>query len=324
MVREKQNQFLIGTCGYSYPGEPPAGWYGVFYPKTLRKGTNELGFYASFFDAVEINSTFYRPPSPAMADAWVKKTPENFKFAVKAWQKFTHPMKIGGGAGGAKKPWERSDDQDVVLFQTGIAPLADAGKFGVLLFQYPPSFHYTPDSVERLEAILAAFADYPKAVELRHRSWSDHSEETKRLLGRSLAAWAYIDEPKFASSLKQTITIENAVSYLRLHGRNYHKWWKHREAWERYDYFYDADQIRGLGEKIRLLAAQSPETKIYLFFNNHARAQAVANALMLKAELTRTIPEPLPQSLLEAFPALKNLVKERGAESSKNPQLRSG
>ena len=87
--------FKIGTSGYSYPGDPPKGWYGVFYPETRSKNLNELEYYSQFFDTVEINSTFYRPPSPAMSKAWAKKTPANFEFAVKVWQKFTHPKKIG-------------------------------------------------------------------------------------------------------------------------------------------------------------------------------------------------------------------------------------
>jgi uncharacterized protein YecE (DUF72 family) len=63
-------------------------WKGNFYPYGTK---NELEFYSQFFNAVEINSSFYRPPSPVMAASWVKKTPDSFFFTVKFWQKFTHP-----------------------------------------------------------------------------------------------------------------------------------------------------------------------------------------------------------------------------------------
>src|SRR5437773_11986026 len=80
----------IGTSGYSYPGPAPKGWAGTFYPVQGRR-FDALEYYSRFFDVVEINSSFYRPPAPAMAEAWVGKTPDDFEFAVKLWQKFTHP-----------------------------------------------------------------------------------------------------------------------------------------------------------------------------------------------------------------------------------------
>jgi uncharacterized protein YecE (DUF72 family) len=104
MTSETNSRFYIGTCGYSYPGEPPNGWSGVFYPKGGKKPVHELEFYAGYFNAVEINATFYRPASAAMARGWVNKTPADFVFTVKAWQKFTHPAKLGGAATAAKAP----------------------------------------------------------------------------------------------------------------------------------------------------------------------------------------------------------------------------
>src|SRR5437879_2221850 len=80
-------RFLIGTCGYSYPGVPPNGWSGVFYPKRRAKRVDELEYYAAHFNSVEINSTFYRPPSAEMAKGWAERTPAGFVFAVKVWQK---------------------------------------------------------------------------------------------------------------------------------------------------------------------------------------------------------------------------------------------
>src|ERR1051325_7588564 len=87
---------LIGTAGYSYPGPPPKGWYGAFYPDVKPKGFDELKYYSSIFNPVEINSTFYRPGSVAMTKNWAAKTPTDFFFAIKLWQKFTHPKKLGG------------------------------------------------------------------------------------------------------------------------------------------------------------------------------------------------------------------------------------
>ena len=294
----------IGTSGYSYPGPAPQGWYGVFYPEKKAKKFDELAFYSSFFDSVEINSTFYRPPAPGIAEAWAKRSPADFEFAVKVWQKFTHPMKLGEETGEKGRNWEAPTQADVELFKRGVGPLSDCGKLGVLLFQYPPGFHYSEENAEKLGWTLDVFKDYPKAVELRHRSWSDKGAETKRLLGQCGATWAVIDEPKFASSVVQGFEPMGNIFYLRLHGRNREKWWSHKEAWERYDYFYGPEEIRSLAGGVGEAAEKSPRAKIYVLFNNHARGQAVADAVMLKRELGQEVAAALPESLVRAYPQL--------------------
>jgi uncharacterized protein YecE (DUF72 family) len=120
--------------------------------------------------------------------------------------------------------------------------------------------------------------------------------------------WAYIDEPKFASSVKQDLEARADTVYIRLHGRNYQKWWEHREPWERYDYFYQPGEIQGLAGKLKLLAAENPAAKFYVLFNNHARGQAVANGFMLKAELESNVEAKAPKALIEAFPVLKDFT----------------
>ncbi|MGH7887089.1 MAG: DUF72 domain-containing protein, partial [Candidatus Binatia bacterium] len=272
--------------------------------KRGKQRADPLEFYANYFNAVEINATFYRPASAAMARAWVDKTPPDFVFTVKAWQKFTHSTKLGDGASGAAERWAPFDRADVEYFSAGIAPLVEAGRLGGLLFQYPAGFVRNPENGERLEAALAAFNFCPKVVELRHRSWSDQRAETDALLARFRSSWAFIDEPKFATSVRQELTADDDISYLRLHGRNTQKWWRHENSWERYDYFYPAENIHRLADRLRQLANKSPQTKFYVFFNNHARGQAVANGLMLQAALTSGARAKAPRSMMDAFPEL--------------------
>jgi uncharacterized protein YecE (DUF72 family) len=308
MPSEHPSPFRIGTCGYSYPGAPPEGWSGVFYPKSGGGRVDTLEFYAAYFDSVEINSTFYRPATAAMANGWVNRTPTDFEFAVKAWQKFTHPKKLGAEADSSRESWDDFDGADIELFREGIAPLRDSGKLGPLLFQYPASFRRHEKNLQRLSRTLAAFEHYAKVVELRHKSWSDCAGETHALLSRSNSAWAFIDEPKFASSVEQELDFRGGIAYLRLHGRNQEKWWRHQDAWERYDYFYQPDSVRRLGARLKQLAAKSPTMKFYVFFNNHARGQAVANALMLKLALAEDGKIHAPKALVDAFPELKNFL----------------
>jgi uncharacterized protein YecE (DUF72 family) len=308
MSGEIEHKIYIGTCGYSYPGAPPNGWGGVFYPGRGKRRIDELEFYAGYFNAVEINSSFYRPASAATVRGWLKKTPDDFIFTAKAWQKFTHPAKLGGEQRGRAERWDPFDRSDIERFSEGIQPLMETRRLGALLFQYPSSFVCDPANLARLEATLSAFANCPKVVELRHHSWSDRRIETDALLNRLNTTWAFIDEPKFASSIKQQLTAPGDIAYLRLHGRNQDKWWTHHEAWERYDYFYRAENIKRLAAKLTQLTAKSPQSKAYVFFNNHARGQAVANALMLQGAVNPSQKQNVPLALIEAFPDLKDFI----------------
>src|ERR1051325_1334455 len=85
----------IGTSGYSYPGSPPKGWFGAFYPEKKQKGFDELKYYSSIFRTVEVYSSLCRPPEPTITERWAAASPDDFSFAVKLWQRFTHPLKIG-------------------------------------------------------------------------------------------------------------------------------------------------------------------------------------------------------------------------------------
>ena len=237
---------------------------------------------------MEVNSTFYRPCSPKTAESWVKRTPSEFDFTVKVWQQFTH----------------NRDDltaEDIATFREGIAPLADAGRLGSLLFQFPTSFHCDEDTRDRLRHLLDQFVDYPKAVELRHRSWDDHLD----LLEERDAVPVFIDEPKFRDSTRQRLGARRGVLYIRFHGRQADKWWHHEHRNERYDYLYSPDEIRTHATRLQDAAAARSIERAYVFFNNHPNAKAVVNAAMLRAELGAPVSEPLPESLLSVYPSLK-------------------
>jgi uncharacterized protein YecE (DUF72 family) len=79
-----QRDILIGISGYSYPGPPPKGWFGAFYPKKKSKQFDELKYYSQIFNTCEINNTFYRPPSSKVTKGWATKTPDDFTFCRQA------------------------------------------------------------------------------------------------------------------------------------------------------------------------------------------------------------------------------------------------
>lgn len=296
----------VGTSGWSYPAGKGT-WNGVFYPpKGARpRGFIELAYYAEHFDTVEINSTFYRPPAPASASKWVKETPAGFDFSVKLYQKFTHPEMFVKATG--KDPHDLGE-ADVDEFRAGIAPIAESGKLGVLLAQFPASFKSDPNSREYLVWLLETFREYPLAIELRHRSWSDAAADTLNILSSAGAAWVQIDEPKFRFSIRQTFRPNiSGLFYMRLHGRNAANWWTHESSDDRYNYLYSAKELQPVAETVK--EAVRATRKAYVYMNNHYSAKAVANAAVLKHQLGQDLPGEYPAEFVERYPEVAPLVK---------------
>jgi uncharacterized protein YecE (DUF72 family) len=300
----------VGTSGWSYPSGKGT-WNGIFYPRQpLRRarGTpkfDELAFYAEHFDTVEVNSSFYRVPALAAVKTWVERTPQDFEFSLKLYQKFTHPEMFAKATGGDPA---KLGGKDVDEFRAAIDPLAAAGKLGALLAQFPASFKNEPESRGYLEWLLKAFRGYPVAVELRHRSWSEDPSELASTLAPYDAALAQIDEPKFKTSIRQTL-LPNVKSfyYLRLHGRNAAQWWKHDSSEDRYNYCYSTEELQPFAAAATV--ASREVKKAYLYANNHFSAKSVANAAILKTQLGQELNGEYPAAFVEEYPDLKGLVK---------------
>ena len=268
-----QAKIYIGTSGWSYPkGE--GTWNGYFYPAGK---INELEYYSQFFNTVEINSSFYRPPNPGYVYNWVKRTPAGFLFAMKLWQKFTHPRMYRDATGKEAI----ISQADVDNFRSSIEPLAKSGKLGTLLAQFPPSFKNDDYGRQIIGAIANSFGEYPLAVELRHRSWSD-DENTAELLRENNIAWVQIDEPKFSTSVAREVPATADLAYFRFHGRNAKDWWGGNSE-QRYRYLYSAEEIDELASRVK--AAGEKAQMLFAYFNNHWQAYAPRNANDLKKSL---------------------------------------
>jgi uncharacterized protein YecE (DUF72 family) len=301
----------IGTSGWHYPAGR-GSWNGVFYPSRRGRGFDELTYYAERFDTVEVNSTFYAQPIARVTAAWVRRTPSDFEFSLKLFQKFTHPEMFRQAARirSAERAGPVPDvtEADVSLFRRGLDPIASAGKLGALLAQFPPSFKSTTATREYLAWLLASFNDYPVAVELRHRSWSDTLAPTLTLLNEHRAAWVQIDEPKFRFSIRQNyLPNVKGFYYMRLHGRNAAKWWTHDRAEDRYDYLYSAKELQPFVETAQ--AARMLVRKLYLYLNNHFAAKSAANALMIKKAIDQPIAGTYPAEMIDRYPDLAGLVR---------------
>jgi len=296
MSEAVEKHVRIGTSGWSYPkGE--GTWNGIFYPEKPR---NELELYSKVFNTVEVNSTFYRLIDPRTARAWVKITPKDFEFAIKVWQKFTHPGMFKKATGAEPEVTQQDYDE----FKRGINPIAEECKLACLLIQFSEWFARTPRNQDLLSNILEQFKEYPVAVELRHVSWSQYAKETKAILACYDAGWAFIDMPEFKSTIKQELEPQRLM-YLRFHGRNREKWRQHETAEERYDYLYSEEELEPFAKKVQEITATG-KAKILIFFNNHVRGQAPANALMMARQIGLPATARVSEEFVKAFPAIKH------------------
>jgi uncharacterized protein YecE (DUF72 family) len=295
----------VGTSGWSYP-KGAGTWDGIFYPAHLAD-KDKLAYYAQYFDTVEVNSSFYRPPSPHAARAWAGKVPADFRFTAKLWQKFTHPRMFEQATGQAA----RVNAADFDVFAEGLAPLAEAGRLGVLLAQFPTSFKPEPGTLEYLEDLVRQLraAGFPLAVELRHRDWtaSEEAQPIRAFMQREGVAWVIIDEPRFKTSIRNIPLTTPERAYLRFHGRNYQNWWRHAESEDRYNYLYTPGEQREIAQDVADVSRRTRET--YAFYNNHYGAKAVVNAVQLQLLLGQPRPkEPLPEPLVAAYADQLQLV----------------
>jgi uncharacterized protein YecE (DUF72 family) len=200
------------------------------------------------------------------------------------------------------------DRKDVDEFRAALDPLARAGKLGALLAQFPPSFKNEPGSRDYLAWLLHAFREYPVAVELRHKTFSDDPRETMELLKEHGAALVQIDEPKFKTSIRQNrLPNVKTFYYLRLHGRNAAQWWKHDKSEDRYNYLYSDEELEPIVEALE--EASREVKKSYAYANNHFSAKSVANAATIKAKLGQPLEGEYPEPFVQRYPDLKGLVK---------------
>ncbi len=278
----------IGPAGWAYKD-----WIGIVYPLKKPRGFRELTFLATYFDTIEINTSFYRPLTAKTAASWVEQVQDNrgFRFTAKLWRGFTHDRNA------------TLDDEH--LFKEGLIPLADAGRLGALLLQFPWSFRNTDENLNYVAELRAKFRDYPLILEVRHASWSDPGIlESLEQLDVGLCN---IDQPLFKRSVKPGSLTTSSVGYIRLHGRNYKAWFtENKHVGERYDYLYSPEELDPWIDRIKAVEHAAQDT--YVVTNNHYLGKAVVNAVeiasILKGELA-----PTPKTLIAYYPELKSFSR---------------
>jgi uncharacterized protein YecE (DUF72 family) len=255
------DRIFIGTSGYSYED-----WVGPFYPNGLPK-REYLSFYSAEFPVVELNFSYYSQPKAYTLERMIEKTPESFRFTIKAHQSLTHDV-------GENLP------EAIERYRQGIQPLTDAGRLAAVLLQFPYSFHYTPENRLHLQRLCDSLSDLPKAVEFRNSDWQRDS--VYRGLSEVNTALVNVDEPKLPRLPGPTEVVSAQLAYLRFHGRNAANWWKGDNV-SRYDYLYSTEE---LSEWLPMIERMLAKARLLLvIFNNHSRGQAIQNARQLQGLL---------------------------------------
>ena len=284
----------VGPAGWSYED-----WKGIVYPADMPSSQHPLTLLSTFFDTVEVNSTFYRPTQSRYCHLWLEKVRENprFVFTVKLWQRFTHQRDGYPGP------------EEVRAYCDGIQPLQEAGKLGAILVQFPWSFKRSPENRKWLARVAETFAEYPLAVELRHTSWL-RDEFFDGLRQREIA-FCNIDQPIHDGSITPSDYVTASTGYVRFHGRNKADWFREgagRNA--RYDYLYSKEELEPWIEKVKGMRKRVND--LFVITNNHYRGQAVVNAIEIQAAIGQA-KYTLPKSILDAYPHLKRLMNKEGA-----------
>ncbi|MDD3520800.1 MAG: DUF72 domain-containing protein [Actinomycetota bacterium] len=249
---------FIGTSGYSYKD-----WEESFYPA----GTGPAGYlnyYSMFFDTVEINSTYYFIPNASMVSKMESKTKDGFIFSIKAHSSITHTRDAG--------------KDDIDSFKKALIPLKKTGKIGALLFQFPYSFKFCNKNLDYLKYLKMNFEQDELVMEFRNKDWL--KDAVLNFLQANNIGFCNVDEPELRGLIPRTDILTSDSFYLRFHGRNKEKWWNHKQAYERYDYMYKAEQLQEWVPAITKALKQSKKTLIY--FNNHYKAKSVRSAEILK------------------------------------------
>jgi uncharacterized protein YecE (DUF72 family) len=271
-----------------------------FYPPGTNKPEERLRHYAERFPLVEVDSTYYALPSERNAVLWNERTPEHFVFNVKAFSLLTQhaaetrslpePVRerLAPEAREKKRIYARDlpeEAQNLVwdMFTSALRPLADAGKLGAILFQFPHWFVRSRRNFDYLRELSARFP-YRVAVEFRGGGWMDEDkrESTLDQLRELDMTYVVVDGPQgFKSSTPPVVACTSPeLAFLRFHGHNAENWEKPGlSAAERFKYLYDEDELRKWVKPARELASQSKQ--LHILMNNCYEDYGVRNAAQM-------------------------------------------
>jgi uncharacterized protein YecE (DUF72 family) len=289
---------LVGACSWAARSlTQESSWY----PKRTMKAAERLAYYASRFPIVEVESTYWFPPTPEVARQWVERTPEGFVMDVRAWSLLTGqptlPPSLWPDLHSEIRPETRDNNnlyashlsESAVIeswarFDHALRPLHEAGRLGCVLLQYPHWFSPKDATRDELLAARGLLPDYRLSIEFASERWvePDELDGTIEFFEEHDLTLVAIDAP----TLPAVVAATGDLGVIRLHGREHPPWGPrpHRPTW-RTPYRYSDDELEEWVPRVRDLATSAHE--VHVLFNNCHRDDAVVNAERLAALLSR-------------------------------------
>ena len=292
----------VGTCSWT---EKTLIQSGEFYPGNVKTAEERLRYYAAHFRTVEVDSPYYAIPDRRNTSLWAERTPEGFIFHIKVYGALT-----GHGVDPKTLPRDMQDTipsserdkryiyiKDAALledvaerFRDALVPLSHSGKLGVLVFQYPPWFHYKSSNLDYIVNCKALMGGLPLGVEFRHGSWlaADKKDTVFGFLEEHEISYIAADEPQYGNLATVPFIphVTTDIAYYRFHGRNRENWLKKGIATTlRYAYLYSDSELRKFIPA--LLEGDKKAKKTYAMFNNCHGGFAMKNALRIREMLEK-------------------------------------
>ncbi|MFF9102407.1 DUF72 domain-containing protein [Streptomyces rubrogriseus] len=285
---------LVGACSWTDRQLLASGWY----PRGRRDAEGRLRHYASRLPVVEVDAGYYALPSRRNSELWVERTPDGFRFDVKAFSLLTgHPTRpealpadLRGADPGPLRRGRASEgllDEVWGRFAEGVEPLRKAGRLGTVLFQFPPWFAPGDPAEATLEACALRTEGWPLAVEFRHPGWwePERAEATGASLSALGASAVGTDmAQRLPGSLPPIAPVTRpSLAVVRFHGRS--AAWGRGSKEDRFRYDYDVTELAARVPRLRSAARQTDE--LHVLFNNCCADAAVRAAETMQGLLTQ-------------------------------------
>lgn len=298
------SKILVGTASWSDKSLVDSG---KFYPPTAKSSEDRLKFYASEFPIVEVDSSYYGIPDPRNGQLWAERTPDAFKFNVKAFRLFTGhqtpPAVLPKDIREVLEPTittknvyykdipEEIRDELWDRFRDALAPLKHAGKLGAVHFQFAPWMAFHPENFRHIEECMAKLDGYQLAIEFRNKTWftEKHTPRTLAFERERNLVNVIADAPQGPTNTIPAVWEVTCpeLAIVRLHGRNHETWNKKglKTSAERFNYDYATEELSDIAASVRKLAEKVGEVDVIL--NNNYEDQGQRNgreiARMLKS-----------------------------------------
>ena len=291
---QDRGSILVGTASWT---DKTLIESGRFYPSEANSAEARLRYYAQNFPIVEVDSTYYYPPSDRAVDAWVNRTPDEFTFHIKAYSLLTkHPTRPNSLPKDLREAADQKrkgkfiyashladEEMDEVWrrFAASLMPLHSTGKLGVVHFQFPEWFLPGTESRNYIVECQERLHNYRIAVEFRNSMWLEERnlDRTLDFLESHDIPLTSVDMPQGFKSSMPPLAFATAkdLAYVRFHGRNTEEWDKPQEiATPRFAYKYTAGELEEWVPKLRELAGRAKQ--VHVLMNNCYQDYAVQNA----------------------------------------------